>query len=124
MLRVLILQDDPVDAVLLQEAINSAGHEVVGWVVKTEDAVELALARRPHLLIVDTSFDPFETSTDSLIDIRRKVDADIVFLAERDSAVREALSKMQPLAILDLPVQHEALSSVLCSAEAARPARP
>ncbi|MFC3077866.1 response regulator [Phenylobacterium terrae] len=123
MLKVLILQDDPIAAVLLQEAIEAAGHAVAGWAMNAEDAVALTATHRPDLLIIDTDLDAFDASTESVLEIGRKADAQIVFLTNGDERVREALATLQPVAILDLPWREESLRTALDRADSARPSQ-
>lgn len=123
MLKVLILQDDPVAALLLQEAVVAAGHAVAGWAVNAEEAAALTATHRPDLLIVDADLDAFDASTESVLDIRRMADVQIVFLTNGDEAAREALWKLRPDEILELPFTEDSLRSALSRADGARPPR-
>lgn len=52
-LRVLIVEDDPLLAMLLAELLAGMGHEVCGTAATEADAVSAAARCRPDLMIVD-----------------------------------------------------------------------
>ena len=52
-LRVLIVEDDPLVAMLLAELLAGMGHEVCGTAATEADAVSAAARYRPDLMIVD-----------------------------------------------------------------------
>ncbi len=51
--RVLIIEDEPIIALDLQQLVESAGHEVVGVAASEEEAVALAEAEKPSLVLAD-----------------------------------------------------------------------
>jgi CheY-like chemotaxis protein len=52
-LRVLIIEDEALPAMLLQGFLEDAGHEVVGWATSSEEARLLAQQTRPDLAFID-----------------------------------------------------------------------
>lgn len=52
-MKILIVSDEPLLALGLQEALSSAGHEVVGPVPSSHAALDLARFEQPTLAIVD-----------------------------------------------------------------------
>jgi len=52
-LRVLIVEDEALPAMLLQGYLEDAGHEVIGWATTADEARELCLQRAPDLAFVD-----------------------------------------------------------------------
>src|SRR5579872_1338242 len=52
-LRVLVIEDDALVAMLLQEVLESMGHEVCGMAVTESEAVSTASRCHPDLMIVD-----------------------------------------------------------------------
>ena len=53
--RVLIIEDEPIIALDLQQLVENAGHEVVGLASSEEEAVALAAAERPTLVLADVN---------------------------------------------------------------------
>jgi CheY-like chemotaxis protein len=51
--RVLIIEDEPIIALDLQQLVESAGHEVVGVAASEDEAVALAEAEPPSLVLAD-----------------------------------------------------------------------
>jgi two-component system, response regulator PdtaR len=52
-LRVLIVEDEPIIAMLVRDVVTSLGHLVCDIVATEADAVATALTSRPDLMIVD-----------------------------------------------------------------------
>lgn len=52
-LRVLIVEDEALSAMLLQSYLEDVGHEVVGWATTAEEAVQLFKECAPDLAFVD-----------------------------------------------------------------------
>ncbi len=53
--RVLIIEDEPIIAMDLQQLVESAGHEVVGLAASEDEAVAIAEAERPTLVLADVN---------------------------------------------------------------------
>jgi CheY-like chemotaxis protein len=51
--RVLIIEDEPIIALDLQQLVEGAGHEVVGVAASEDEAVAIARAERPSLVLAD-----------------------------------------------------------------------
>lgn len=52
-LRVLIVEDEALPAMLLQGFLEDAGHEVVGWATNAEEATKLSDRSHPDLAFID-----------------------------------------------------------------------
>jgi CheY-like chemotaxis protein len=52
-LRVLIVEDEALAAMLLQGYIEDIGHQVVGWATNAEEALQMFEERAPDLAFVD-----------------------------------------------------------------------
>jgi CheY-like chemotaxis protein/DNA-directed RNA polymerase specialized sigma24 family protein len=53
--RVLIIEDEPIIALDLQQLVENAGHEVIGLAASEDEAVALAEAERPTLVLADVN---------------------------------------------------------------------
>jgi two-component system, response regulator PdtaR len=56
-LRVLIVEDEALPAMLLQGYIEDMGHEVVGWATTAAEALQMFEERSPDLALVDLHLD-------------------------------------------------------------------
>jgi two-component system, response regulator PdtaR len=52
-LRILIIEDEPIIAMLFEELLKEMGHEVVGIAATESDAVAAARKHKPDLMFVD-----------------------------------------------------------------------
>jgi CheY-like chemotaxis protein len=52
-MRVLIVEDEALPAMLLQEYLEDAGYEVVGWATNADEALKLFAESQPDLAFVD-----------------------------------------------------------------------
>jgi PleD family two-component response regulator len=53
--RVLIIEDEPIIALDLQQLVETAGHDVVGVASSEDEAVAIAEAERPSLVLADVN---------------------------------------------------------------------
>jgi DNA-binding NarL/FixJ family response regulator len=51
--RILVVEDDFLVAMQMESALVEAGFEVAGVAATGEDAIELAISERPHLVVMD-----------------------------------------------------------------------
>ena len=51
--RILVVEDDFLVAMQMESALVEAGFEVAGIAATGEDAIELAISERPHLVVMD-----------------------------------------------------------------------
>jgi DNA-binding response OmpR family regulator len=52
-MRILIVEDEALPAMLLQGYLEDAGYEVVGWATNTDEALKLFAESQPDLAFVD-----------------------------------------------------------------------
>jgi two-component system, response regulator PdtaR len=52
-LRVLIVEDEPLIGMELEDAVTTAGHEIIGWATSHASAIAISEARSPDLAFID-----------------------------------------------------------------------
>lgn len=78
--RILIIEDEPIIALDISGAVKSRGHEVVGIAQTREQAVEMARATRPELVLADIQLADDSSGVDAANDIVGQIDVPIIFI--------------------------------------------
>ena len=77
---VLIIEDEPVIAFDLAGIVSRMGHKVVGTAATRDDAVKLARAKRPGIVLADIQLGDGSSGVDAAADILESLDVPIVFV--------------------------------------------
>lgn len=77
---VLIIEDEPVIALDLAGIVTQAGHRVIGTAATRDDAVRLARARKPGIVLADIQLGDGSSGIDAAADIQRSLDVPIIFV--------------------------------------------
>lgn len=77
---VLIIEDEPVIAFDLAGIVSRMGHKVIGTAATREDAVKLARAKRPGIVLADIQLGDGSSGVDAAADILESLDVPIVFV--------------------------------------------
>ncbi len=112
--RILILEDDRVVARDIQRQLTRIGHEVLGMGVCGEDAVALALAMRPDLVLMDIRLGGEVDGVEAASQIRERCQSPVVFLTaySDDDTLRRA-SQAEPFGYLLKPFEDSQLRTVI-----------
>jgi CheY-like chemotaxis protein/DNA-directed RNA polymerase specialized sigma24 family protein len=78
--RVLIIEDEPIIAMDLQLLVEGCGHEVVGIAASEDEAVAIADAERPSLVLADINLGPGGDGTSAVARILRRHKAPVIFV--------------------------------------------
>jgi len=78
--RVLIIEDEPIIAMDLESLLLELGHEVVGKAATRDEAVSMARARRPGLVLADINLGEGGSGIDAVSDILTSFDIPIIFV--------------------------------------------
>ncbi|NKE48329.1 response regulator [Roseomonas frigidaquae] len=78
--RVLIIEDEPIIALDLQQLVEAAGHEVVGIAASEDEAVAIAAAERPTLVLADVNLGAGGDGTSAVARIMRTQQAPVIFV--------------------------------------------
>ncbi|MBL6457291.1 response regulator [Belnapia sp. T6] len=78
--RVLIIEDEPIIALDIQELVERCGHSVVGIAATETEAVELARAERPGLVLADINLGAGGDGASAVARILRDLTAPVIFV--------------------------------------------
>ncbi|WP_135465798.1 response regulator [Crenalkalicoccus roseus] len=78
--RVLIIEDEPIIALDIQELVERCGHSVVGIATTETEAVEIARAERPGLVLADINLGAGGDGVHAVARILRDVPAPVIFV--------------------------------------------
>ena len=78
--RVLIIEDEPIIALDIQDLVERCGHSVVGIAATETEAVEIARAERPSLVLADINLGAGGDGATAVSRILRDVTAPVIFV--------------------------------------------
>jgi CheY-like chemotaxis protein len=78
--RVLIIEDEPIIALDLENLITELGHEVVATAATSDQAVELALMKRPGLILADINLGEGGSGLEAVTKILEGFDIPVIFV--------------------------------------------
>lgn len=78
--RVLIIEDEPIIAMDLQQLVESAGHDVVGVASSEDEAVAIAEAERPSLVLADVNLGQGGDGASAVARILSRHDTPVIFV--------------------------------------------
>jgi CheY-like chemotaxis protein len=77
---VLIIEDEPIIAIDLENLVSELGHEVVGTAATRDQAVKLALSKRPGLILADINLGEGGSGMDAVSEILNSFDVPVIFV--------------------------------------------
>jgi DNA-binding NarL/FixJ family response regulator len=108
--KILIVEDDHLVALDLETALLEAGFAVTGIAGSAEEAVALARAERPDLVLMDIRLAGRRDGVDAALDLYREEGIRCLFAtAHSDSDMRRRANDAKPLGWLAKPYQPQAL---------------
>lgn len=91
--KVLLIEDDPLVALLLEDMIGEMGHEIMGVAATRDEAVHTARAGEPGLIITDVVLADRSSGLDAVADICRERTIPTVVLTGYPDRVRKGAKK-------------------------------
>lgn len=102
--RILIVEDEAIVAMDLESQLKAAGHDVLARVSTAEEALELATALRPDLVLMDITLAGRMDGVEAAACLR-KCEVPVVFLtAHCDQATMDRAKLTEPFGYLSKPV--------------------
>jgi len=77
---VLIIEDEPLIALNLQELVEGLGHRVVGMAQTRSEAVAMARAERPGLILADIRLQDESSGIDAVNDLLADLEVPVIFI--------------------------------------------
>lgn len=80
-MRILIIEDEPLVALVASDVLGQSGHEIVGVAATVTTAIALALAEKPDLLLVDLNLRNGDCGADAISEIRSSFRVPALFVS-------------------------------------------
>lgn len=105
MIRLLVVEDEFVTAMLLQKTLRAAGYEVCGLASTGPKAIEKAEAERPDVILMDICLAGEMNGIEAAREIQKRAPVPIIFVsAYADTEIVQQAEALRPLAFLSKPV--------------------
>lgn len=112
--KILVVEDDFLIALEIETALLNAGFKVVGPASTADQAVEMAIAQRPILVIMDIRLRGFRDGVDAAIEIFSKTGTRCIFAtAHQDPATRKRAELAGPWGWLPKPYATDRLMQMI-----------
>jgi two-component system, response regulator PdtaR len=115
--RILVVEDDFLVAMQMESALVEAGFEVAGIAATGEDAIELAISERPHLVVMDIRLAGDRDGIDTALQLFAEQGLRCIFAtAHQDEQSRRRAAPAVPLGWLHKPYTMVSLVGMVRSA--------
>lgn len=112
---VLIIEDEPLIAYDLQELVESLGHHVVGIARTHAEAVILARARLPELILADIKLGDGSSGIEAVSELLTELCVPVVFITAFPERVLTG-QRVEPTFLIAKPFQPAAVAAVISQA--------
>ena len=113
--EVLIIEDEPIIAMDIETIVRDLGHSVVGVAVTRDEAVALAMAKRPGLVLADIQLADDSSGIDAVKDILSEFQVPVIFI----TAFPERLltgERPEPTFLITKPFQRSTVKAAIAQA--------
>jgi DNA-binding NarL/FixJ family response regulator len=115
--RLLLVEDDYLVGMELEAGLTEAGFDVIAVVGSASEAIRLAAADRPKLIVMDIGLAGKRDGIDAAIEIYKTTGIRCIFAtAYGDGAMQARAKPAAPVAWLPKPYSVEALIAAVCTA--------
>jgi CheY-like chemotaxis protein len=120
--RILVVEDEAIVAVSLKVTLERLGYEVVGVAARGEEAIALAGALLPDLVLMDIHLPGSVDGIDAAAAIRRNRDTAVVFLtASSDASAVRRCGGVRRVGFLRKPIYDSEIEAAIEAALNERP---
>lgn len=110
--RVLIIEDEPIIAMDLTDALTSWGHTVVGVAASKREALALAGAHRPNIVLSDIQLKAGEDGLETAGDVQLLDNATVIFITGYPERLLTGEGP-EPAFVMAKPFQRDKLKTVI-----------
>ncbi|GAB6038317.1 hypothetical protein JCM15519_28760 [Fundidesulfovibrio butyratiphilus] len=112
--RVMIVEDEAVSAMAMQSMVKKLGCLVCGCVPTGEEALEVAAAQHPDVILMDVRLEGRLDGIETTSRIKKMGDVPVIYItAFSDSATRDRARATNPLAFFVKPLDMCLLRNIL-----------
>jgi CheY-like chemotaxis protein len=113
--RILIIEDEPVIALDISHTVEAAGHTVTGIATTHREAVELAQAQPPGLVLADIHLGDDSSGIDAVADILEHYRVPVIFITAFPDRLLTG-ERAEPTFLITKPFDPEILSVAISQA--------
>lgn len=113
--RVLIIEDEPIIAMDLETLVESLGHTVVGNARTRDEAVSMARAERPGLVLADIRLADGSSGLDAVNDILTSFEVPVIFITAYPESLLTG-ERPEPTFLIAKPFREETVKAVVSQA--------
>jgi CheY-like chemotaxis protein len=113
-LRVLLVEDEFFISLSTEAMIEHLGHVIVGTAVSADDAIALALAERPDVILMDIRLVGTRDGIDAATEIHNRLGIRSLFVtANTDQKTRQRALAAKPAGFIEKPLTEQRLRDAL-----------
>lgn len=113
--RVLVIEDEPLISLDLEGIVTEIGHEVVGTAATKDEAVELARATKPELVLADVQLADGSSGIEAVNDILRATSIPVIFITAYPERLLTG-ERAEPTFLISKPFRPEMVKAVVSQA--------
>jgi DNA-binding NarL/FixJ family response regulator len=112
--RILIVDDEFIIASSLALQVEEMGYEVCGTAATAQEAIDLAGAFRPDVVLMDVRLKGEEDGVDAALAIHKLIGAKVIFITgSREPATMARIQEDHPSAVLFKPIYGQQLRTAV-----------
>ncbi len=112
---VLIIEDEPLIAMDLEELVENLGHSVTGIARTRREAVELAGARQPGLILADIRLADMSSGLDAVNELLQSFEVPVIFITAYPEQLLTG-ERPEPAFLITKPFRPATVSAVISQA--------
>jgi len=120
---VLIIEDEPIIAFDLSDIVSEMGHDVVGIAATKDEAVSLAIGRRPGIILADIQLCDGSSGIDAVSEIQRARNVPVVFVTAYPERLLTGMRR-EPAYLVTKPFEPDVLRVTIYQALLSRKKPP
>lgn len=120
--QVLVIEDEPIIALDISGILKDMGHDVIGVAATSDQAIALAKARNPSLVLADVQLEDGSTGIEAATKILEMLSVPVVFVTAYPERLLTG-ERIEPAFLVSKPFEPQTLEvavsqALLCGAEA------
>jgi DNA-directed RNA polymerase specialized sigma24 family protein/CheY-like chemotaxis protein len=109
---ILIIEDEPITAAHIEDLVKGLGHRVTGVARTHQDALKLALVKRPGLILSDIQLADGSSGVEAVNEILAEIEAPVIFITGHPEMLLTG-EKPEPTFLIAKPFNAETVRAVI-----------
>jgi DNA-binding NarL/FixJ family response regulator len=113
-ISILIVEDEVIIAMEIDSRLQNRGYNVIATVASSENAIKIAIASKPHVIIMDIHIQGSKDGIDAAREIFETYRPVVIFIsAYTDDETKTKVAEVQPSYFLAKPISYEELARII-----------